>query len=206
MSVERPGSPTLTQSPSPAGDHTPAAHGQPPRRHRRALLGLALGTAAAALVVPTASAGVVVQGATGPTGPSGPTGPTGPRGVTGPTGATGKGATGAIGATGSTGATGGTGPAGPTGAGVLAITAALATGTIDVGFASLTLDITCPTGTIAFSPGHSGLRPAWMLAGSKNSAYPPANVWRMYFEGPPIVGDQAYIEAYAMCAPIQIAS
>lgn len=90
------------------------------RRSRRALLGVALGSAAVGVASTSGLVSArtdIVQGATGPTGATGPAGPAGPRGVTGATGARGStGSTGAVGAAGTPGATGATGAMGATGA------------------------------------------------------------------------------------------
>lgn len=183
-----------TTEPQPAPEQSPTV-----RRHRRALLGAALGVAATAAVAPIAASArtVSVQGATGPTGPAGP------RGATGATGA--PGARGATGAPGIAGPGGATGAAGPTGTMIPNLTYVAAVNNILPGSDSVMLQFFCPEGSFAISPVWTNFPDGWYLA---NSSYvgvgspAPTRSVMLEFAGPQLAGpNPQQVSGVAICLP-----
>lgn len=173
--------PSATQQPAPAPAPAPAPTA-PTRRHRRALLGAALGVAATAAVaatpVTTAARTVSVQGGTGPTGPTGPrgaTGEVGPRGATGPTG--------------------------PQTNVLLGLAMPTSSYSFVTGATAVHVTLGCPDGTIAVGSHYMDIPRYWTIQNNYNPDFPPGPRWVFTASGDALDYQHHPIEFAPVCLP-----
>lgn len=153
------------------------------RRHRRALLGAALGVAATAAVAPIATSArtISVQGGTGPTGPTGPqgvTGEPGPRGATGPTG--------------------------PQTDVLIGLAMPQSTYYLVTGESGIHVTLGCPSGTVAVGAHYIDVPRLWTIQNNYNPDVPPGPRWIFTASGVSLEYQHFPIEFAPVCLPAAV--